>query len=170
MAIFLLINMARVFFFWQDGSDSPGAVRVSVSVWTLIVLVLLGHPLKQRRDVLTQRVVEQRLDLAAAVALLLEVDLQQILQYLPLHDVRDAFEEHRPRTHEHLRLKDTIPSNRVLRGDKPEPVPSGWRLTSRFVMSPLMNGETLTLCFVFFRRTSWYIVSASPLATGGTKT
>lgn len=166
--IFLLISMARLFIL--AGWVRLGTIRVSISVWTLIVLVLLGHPVKQRRDVLTQRVVEQRLDLAAAVALLLEVDLQQILQYLPLHDVRDAFEEHRPRTHGHLRLKDTTPSNTVLRGDKAEPVPSGRRLTSRFVMSPLMNGDTLTLCIVFFRRTSWCIVSASPLATGGMKT
>lgn len=61
-------------------------------------LVSLGRPLEEGVHLAAQRVVEQRLDLAATAVLLLEVDLQQVLQGLLVHDVQDAREEHRPGT------------------------------------------------------------------------
>ena len=46
--------------------------------------------MEERQAVLAQRVVEEGIHLSSPVAALLEVDLQQVLQVLLLHDGRDT--------------------------------------------------------------------------------
>lgn len=65
---------------------------------------IFGNAVEQGRGVLAQRVVEEGFDLSSAVGAFLEVDFQQILQGLSLHDGRDPRQQHRPRTHRHLGL------------------------------------------------------------------
>lgn len=71
----------------------------------LVLLSVWRDACEQGRGLLTQRVVEESFDLSAAVDAFLEVDFQQILQGLTLHDGRDSCQQHRPRTQRHLGLE-----------------------------------------------------------------
>ena len=70
-----------------------------------ILLSVWGDALEHGRELFILRVVEDGFDLSAAVAAFLEVDLQQILQALLLHDGRDSCQQQRPRTLRHLGLE-----------------------------------------------------------------
>ncbi|KAG7233143.1 hypothetical protein INR49_007423 [Caranx melampygus] len=105
-----------------------------------LTLLICGDAFKQRRGLLTQRVVEKGLDLSTTIGAFLKVDLQQILQGLGLHDGMNPRQKDRPRTHGHLGLE----------GKSPLTLPS----------------DLFHRLQIF---TSWYSVSVKPLATDSRK-